>query len=173
MIRTFIALGSNLQEPNEQVDRAVSAIAKLPKSSIYAQSPWYQSSAVGPGDQPDYINGVIALGTELNAAELLIALQGIEKEQHRIRTTRWGPRTLDLDILLYGNNLINEPKLTIPHPRMRERNFVLFPLYDIAPDLVLPGGDTLHKLIAASTKKGLCLVNSLSSNTMQKTERDA
>lgn len=138
----YIGLGSNLDKPQKQVETAINAIANL--GDICAQSPWYQSQAIGPGDQGDYINGVIELQTTLSAHELLHALQAIENQQGRVRTVRWGERTLDLDILLFNKEQIDSEELIIPHPRMTERAFVLYPLLDIAPTLKLPNGQTLQ-----------------------------
>ncbi len=140
MIRTYIALGSNLNDPLGQVEKALQHLRQLPHCELGAISPWYRSKAVGPGAQPDYINGAAEIGTSLDAEQFLKALQQIEALQGRTRQThslqtRWGPRTLDLDLLLYGEALINTPFLQVPHPRMKERNFVLYPLYDINPTL--------------------------------------
>ena len=157
MQRCFIALGSNLQQPLLQVERAVEALAALPESELKAVSPWYRSVAVGP-EQPDYINGVAELYTAQAPLDLLALLQEIENLQHRKRQQRWGPRTLDLDLLLYGNRHIAEPTLLVPHPRMAERNFVLCPLYDLAPDLILADGISLKQQLADVGMQGLSLV---------------
>ncbi|HEY8386192.1 MAG TPA: 2-amino-4-hydroxy-6-hydroxymethyldihydropteridine diphosphokinase, partial [Porticoccaceae bacterium] len=132
---TFIAIGSNLDNPRRQVADAVAALSGLQGSRLVALSPWYRSAAIGPGSQPDYLNGVARLTTRLSPRHLLAALQAIEHAQGRQRTEHWGPRTLDLDILLYGNEIIAEPDLIVPHPRLTQRNFVLYPLADLAPDL--------------------------------------
>ncbi|HEB27945.1 MAG TPA: 2-amino-4-hydroxy-6-hydroxymethyldihydropteridine diphosphokinase [Porticoccus sp.] len=170
MVRCFIALGSNLEQPLEQVNRAIEALAKLPNSRLEATSPWYQSTAIGPGNQADYINGVAELCTTQKPLQLLSLLQQIENQQQRKRLQHWGPRTLDLDLLLYGDQVINEATLTVPHARMLERNFVLCPLHDIAPDLVLPGGIHLQQSLAQLSMDGLSLVETLaetkSSNTI-------
>jgi 2-amino-4-hydroxy-6-hydroxymethyldihydropteridine diphosphokinase len=147
MVRCYIALGSNLDNPLDQVSKAVCALAQLPTTQLTQTSPWYQTKAVGPGEQPDYINGVACLDTELSAIDLLHGLQQIEIDQQRVRSERWGPRTLDLDILLYGNQTIDESALIVPHPRMKERRFVLAPLSDIAPQLHLPDGSSLRTLL--------------------------
>ena len=161
MVRCFIALGSNLEQPLEQVSRAIKALAKLPNSSLEATSPWYQSTAIGPGNQADYINGVAELNTSQKPLQLLSLLQEIENQQQRKRLQHWGPRTLDLDLLLYGDQIINEAILTVPHARMLERNFVLRPLHDIAPDLVLPGGISLQQSLTQLNMEGLSLVDTL------------
>jgi 2-amino-4-hydroxy-6-hydroxymethyldihydropteridine diphosphokinase len=149
MIPAYIGLGSNLQEPLEQLQGAVAAIAELPASRLVQVSCAYRSSAVGPGKQPDYLNAAICLHTGLEPGALLESLQRIELAQGRVRTVRWGPRTLDLDILLYGDLCLATPTLTIPHPALAQRNFVLYPLLEISgPNLVLPDGTDLGTLIA-------------------------
>ena len=150
MIPCYIALGSNQQQPAEQLRRAVAAISQLPESRLHCVSHCYRSAAVGPGEQPDYLNAVLRLDTGLAPGTLLDALQGIENDQGRTRTVRWGPRTLDLDILLYGDLVLSTRRLQIPHPRMADRNFVLYPLLDIAdPNLMLPDGRELGTLVSA------------------------
>jgi len=118
MTQCFIALGSNLGDSLGQLESALQSIAELDHCELLKQSPWYRSVAIGPGTQPDYINGVIAVETGLRAGELLRQLQSIELAHGRERGERWAPRTLDLDILLYGDQCINEPDLHVPHPRM-------------------------------------------------------
>ncbi len=147
-VRAYIGIGSNLNDPAAQVRQALQALAELPASQLIACSPLYRTAPVGgPPDQPDYLNAVAALDTALNPDELLTALQAIETQQGRVRTVRWGPRTLDLDMLLYGSMRCHHPRLTLPHPRLQERTFVLYPLYDIAPDLTIPGLGSLTKLL--------------------------
>ncbi|MFC1578892.1 2-amino-4-hydroxy-6-hydroxymethyldihydropteridine diphosphokinase [Pseudomonadota bacterium] len=149
MITAYIGLGSNLLEPLRQLRRAVQAIAALPQSQLGRVSTAYRSRAVGPGEQPDYLNAVLQLDTALAAPQLLAAMQTIERAQGRVRTVRWGPRSLDLDILLYGNTHMDSPALSIPHPAMRQRNFVLYPLAAISgPQLRLPDGEDLATLLA-------------------------
>ena len=149
MITAYIGLGSNLLDPLAQLRKAVRAVADLPQSRLRRVSNAYRSAAVGPGEQPDYLNAVIQLDTDLEAPRLLAALQAIEQHQGRVRTVRWGPRSLDLDILLYGDARIDSPTLSVPHPAMRERNFVLYPLAAIAgPQLLLPDGEDLGTLTA-------------------------
>lgn len=150
MSHSYIALGSNLGQPLAQLRAAVQAIASLPQTTIAAISPVYRSAAVGPGDQPDYLNAVLRLETTLAPLALLEQLQAIETEQGRERDIRWGARTLDLDILLYDTITSENPRLTLPHPRMAERNFVLYPLRDVAQvNLMLPDGRDLVTLLAA------------------------
>lgn len=154
-IRCFISLGSNLDEPALQIQRALEALGKLPNSALGTISPLYRNPAIGPGQQPDYLNGVAELGTSLDALSLLLHLQTIELAQGRMRTERWAARTLDLDLLLYGDAVIDLPQLQVPHPRMHERNFVLYPLHDIVPQLMLPRGISLQTLLDCSSSVGL------------------
>lgn len=143
---TYIALGSNLDQPLEHLKTALTEIEALPETTLTACSQFYRTKPIGPA-QPDIINAVIALQTGLAPYDLLHALQAIELKHGRTRTVRFGARTLDLDILLYDDWVNDDPKLIVPHPRMHERNFVLIPLSDIAPDLSLPQG-TIAELIA-------------------------
>lgn len=152
---SYIGIGSNLANPRQQVQRAVEALRAIPASRLLAVSPWYGSHPVGgPAEQPDYINGVASLQTRLEPHALLDHLQAIEQQQGRERHTRWGARTLDLDILLYGDECLQDERLTVPHPRLAERAFVLFPLADIAPALVLPNGCSVASLLAGMTGEG-------------------
>ena len=147
MIPAYVALGSNLNNPAQQLSSALNALSRLPETSLTACSPAYRSTAVGPGQQPDYLNAVAALRTALAPLDLLHQLQDIEQAQGRERGERWGARTLDLDILLYGNLVMDEDELTIPHPRMRDRNFVLQPLHDLGATLSLPCGTLIASLL--------------------------
>jgi 2-amino-4-hydroxy-6-hydroxymethyldihydropteridine diphosphokinase len=145
----FIGLGSNLDEPRQQVARALRELAGLPDTTLAAQSSLYRSAPMGPPDQPAYINAVARLETRLAPEALLDALQAIEARHGRVRgDERWGPRTLDLDILLYADVRIDKPRLQVPHPGLAERNFVLQPLAEIAPDLDIPGLGPLRDLLA-------------------------
>ncbi|WP_220812194.1 2-amino-4-hydroxy-6-hydroxymethyldihydropteridine diphosphokinase [Pseudomonas paralcaligenes] len=157
MERVYLGLGSNLAEPLRQLRDALAAIAELPCSQLAAVSSFYASDPLGPPDQPRYANAVAALDTELAPLELLDSLQHIEREQGRVRKAeRWGPRTLDLDILLFGERLLAEERLTVPHYHMHARAFVLYPLAEIAPaDLQLPDGRTLSALLTACPYAGL------------------
>ncbi|TQV68297.1 2-amino-4-hydroxy-6-hydroxymethyldihydropteridine diphosphokinase [Exilibacterium tricleocarpae] len=152
---TYIALGSNLADPLQQVTTALAELSDLAQTRLLASSPWYRSRAVGPGSQPDYINGVAHLRTRLAPQALLLALQAIEQQHRRVRTQHWGPRTLDLDILLYGSQQIHSDTLQIPHPRLAERNFVLYPLADLGGDLTLPNGVSVESLLAKCAADGL------------------
>lgn len=155
MQRCFIGLGSNLAQPREQLQHALQALAAVPQCRRGRVSPFYGNPAIGPGAQPDYVNAVVEVFTELEATALLAHLQQIENAQGRIRTERWGARTLDLDLLLYGDATIATDILQVPHPRLRERNFVLYPLRDIAPDLRLPDGTPLTALLDCCSDAGL------------------
>lgn len=154
-ITVFIALGSNLKNPIAQVNQALIALNEIADTQLVNRSPWYQSRAVGPGQQEDYINGVAQLSTLLTPLALLEELQKIEIQQGRERVVHWGARTLDLDILLYGDLTMDHPRLQIPHPCMDQRNFVVKPLLDIAPHLQLPNGQYLENINLALGMEGL------------------
>ena len=119
----------------------------IKQTSVAACSAFYSSAPIGPGEQPDYVNAVACLETELDATALLDALQEIENRHGRERSIRWGARTLDLDILLFGSEIIDTARLSVPHPRMAERNFVLQPLAELAPELTMPDGRSLQALL--------------------------
>lgn len=138
-VRCFISLGANINKPKQQIASAIAALRQLPLSQLSAVSPWYETAAIGNTDQDNFINAVAALDTQLSAIGLLQSLQAIEQQQGRIRTERWGPRSLDLDLLVYGQEQWRSAHLWLPHPRMLERKFVLQPLRDIAPQLYLNG----------------------------------
>lgn len=158
-VRAYIGLGSNLADPESQLKRAVEALGRIPQSRLAALSRFYRSRPMGPADQPDYINAVAMLDTRLDALDLLDALQAIELEQGRVRgPQRWGPRTLDLDLLLYGAEIINNERLLVPHPGIADRNFVLYPLADIAPELVMPDGTSLQQMLADCSAEGLAVI---------------
>ena len=148
MITAYIALGSNLQNPEHQLRSALAALTALPDSRLQQVSSVYRSAAVGPGPQPDYLNAVARLLTALPPETLLDALQQQERAQGRTRNVRWEARTLDLDILLYGNAVIETERLTIPHRALGQRNFVLYPLLQVCPaNFVLPDGTDLDTLV--------------------------
>ena len=157
LIPAYVAIGANLRDPVQQVMAGVEALAMLPNTRLAAVSPLYRSAPVGYADQPDFVNGVAKIETALAPRELLDALLGIERGFGRVREVKNGPRTLDLDIVLYGDTQVNEPGLVIPHPRMQERAFVVVPLADIDPDQIVPGlgraGDLLAGVDATSLKK--------------------
>ncbi len=142
----FIGLGSNLEAPSVQLAQAVIQLAGLPLSTLIAQSPFYQSRPVGPQDQPDFVNGAVWLSTELEPLDLLDKLQEIEQAHGRERRQHWGPRTLDLDLLLYGEQRITCERLTVPHAELANRDFALQPLLDLNPELALPDGTRLATL---------------------------
>lgn len=161
MSEVFVAIGSNLADPLGQARRAVSALAALPETELQQASSFYSSRPMGPADQPDYVNAVARLTTRLAPLALLDQLQKIELEQGRVRKDeRWGARTLDLDLLLYGDRVINHERLIVPHYGMQEREFVLLPLAEIAPALVLPCGTPLAQLVARCPRNGLTIIAS-------------
>ncbi|HTP98888.1 MAG TPA: 2-amino-4-hydroxy-6-hydroxymethyldihydropteridine diphosphokinase [Casimicrobiaceae bacterium] len=140
MALAYVGLGSNLAHPRRQIARAARALARLPRTHLLALSPNYVTAPVGvPDAQPDYVNAVAALSTSLAPRALLARLNVVERRQRRRRGVRNAPRTLDLDLLLYGHRRIDVPHLTVPHPRMHERAFVLAPLRDVAPAVTIPG----------------------------------
>ncbi|MCL4409667.1 MAG: 2-amino-4-hydroxy-6-hydroxymethyldihydropteridine diphosphokinase, partial [Gammaproteobacteria bacterium] len=136
-VRCYIGLGANLDQPLQTLTAAVAELSQSPELTHWRCSTFYQSKPMGPQDQPDYINAVATFTTALTPLELLNYLQHIENKFGRVRMQRWGARTLDLDILLYGTDTIATERLTVPHPGMLEREFVLVPLAEIAPDLTL------------------------------------
>ena len=139
MTLAYIAIGSNLASPLEQVNAAVEALGEIPQSRIVAVSSFYRTPPLGPQDQPDYLNAAVVLETELGPEALLDNTQRIELQQGRVRKAeRWGPRTLDLDIMLFGHETINTERLTVPHYDMKNRGFMLWPLYEVAPSLTFP-----------------------------------
>ncbi|CNF10111.1 2-amino-4-hydroxy-6-hydroxymethyldihydropteridine diphosphokinase [Yersinia nurmii] len=156
MIRVYIALGSNLAQPLQQVKTALEALEHLPRTRLVACSQLYRTKPLGPQDQPDFLNAVVALDTALPPEQLLDHTQEIERNQGRVRKDqRWGPRTLDLDIMLYGDRMINTERLTVPHYGLKEREFMLYPLADIAPDLIFPDGESLADRLKLVPKNGL------------------
>ena len=148
MTRVYLALGSNLADPLHQIDAALSALDALPETQRVATSPFYRTPPYGPPDQPDYLNAAVALETTLTAEALLDQTQRIEREHGRVRKAeRWGPRTLDLDIMLFGHETINTERLTVPHYDMKNRGFMLWPLFEVAPDLIFPDGIPLRTIL--------------------------
>ena len=135
----FIALGSNQGDRELYLLRAVAEIGKIPTSRITALSSFYETEPVGPVEQDDFLNAVIRIETGLEPEDLLVELQRIEREVFgRVWTVQWGPRPIDLDVLYFGSRIIDSPSLTIPHPRLHERRFVLVPFAEIAPDIIHP-----------------------------------
>ncbi len=149
MIRAYVALGSNLGNPVQIVEDAIDAMAALRGSLLKAMSSLYRTAPVGLKRQPDFINAVVALDTRLSPRDLLDELFAVEARFGRERSVRNAPRTLDLDLLLHGETVQDDPVLTLPHPRMHERAFVLAPLAEIAPDLMIPGRGPVAVLLAA------------------------
>jgi 2-amino-4-hydroxy-6-hydroxymethyldihydropteridine diphosphokinase len=147
-VDAYIGLGSNLEEPEQQVRRALAELAALDQTELEQASPLYWSAPLGPPGQPEFVNAAARLRTRLEPLALLDALQSIEQAHQRVRGERWGPRTLDLDLLLYGTEQIDSERLIVPHPRLYERRFVLLPLVDIAPELRLPDGRRIDDLLA-------------------------
>ena len=148
MTLAYIAIGSNLASPLEQVNAAVQALGEIPQSKIVAVSSFYRTPPLGPQDQPDYLNAAVVLETALDAETLLDNTQRIELQQGRVRKAeRWGPRTLDLDIMLFGHETINTERLTVPHYDMKNRGFMLWPLFEVAPDLLFPDGIPLRTIL--------------------------
>lgn len=136
----YVGMGSNLQGPAVQLDSAFDRLSGISKTRLVSRSSLYRSAPLGGIEQPDFVNAVAALLTRLSARQLLSELQQIEQQHGRERNdVRWGPRVLDLDLLVYSDKTINEPDLTVPHAGIAERNFVLLPLGEIAPDLFIPG----------------------------------
>lgn len=136
----FVGLGSNLAQPRDQVRRALKELEDIPKTAVRARSSFYRSRPLGPKDQPDFINAVAKIRTTLSAHDLLAELFNIENRHGRKRDgTKWGPRELDLDLLIYGDLIISDPDLSLPHPGVTERNFVLLPLVELDPHMVVPG----------------------------------
>ncbi|MCG9754730.1 2-amino-4-hydroxy-6-hydroxymethyldihydropteridine diphosphokinase [Shewanella insulae] len=152
MITVYVALGANLASPKAQLAQACEALKSLASDGQLSVSPYYQSAPMGDVPQPDYLNAVARFTTKLAPLALLDALQGIENEQGRVREVRWGARTLDLDLLLYGDWQLDIPRLKVPHYGMKTRSFVLIPLMDLAPDLILPCGTGLTSLITEELK---------------------
>ena len=151
----FIALGSNLEAPLTQIRNAFVELGALPKTKLIARSSLYRSAPVGNVNQPYFINAVAKLEPRLAPRELLAELLEIERRHGRRREFPNAPRTLDLDLLLYGDLIQHEHGLTIPHPRMHQRAFVLSPLHEIAPDSVIPGIGSVADLLAACTGQQL------------------
>jgi 2-amino-4-hydroxy-6-hydroxymethyldihydropteridine diphosphokinase len=146
-VRAYIALGANLGRAAEQVQYGARALAALPSTKLLHCSSLYRTAPVGNTAQPDFINAVCALETTLPAPGLMQALLEIERAHGRVRDVPGGPRTLDLDLLLYGEAVLNTADLTVPHPRLHERAFVLYPLQEIAPGLEIPGRGRLEDLL--------------------------
>ncbi|NQZ54570.1 MAG: 2-amino-4-hydroxy-6-hydroxymethyldihydropteridine diphosphokinase [Piscirickettsiaceae bacterium] len=154
-MKVYIGLGSNLADPQAQVNLAIDALRLLPTTSVVQQSSLYMSPPMGPPDQPDYINAVVEIETKLTAHTLLDQLQSIEQQQGRVRKRHWGERTIDLDLLLYGDQIVDDERLQIPHPGIPVRAFVLYPLVEIAPELTIPDMGQIDQLTKQCPLDGL------------------
>jgi 2-amino-4-hydroxy-6-hydroxymethyldihydropteridine diphosphokinase len=147
-VRAYIGIGSNLSNPVAQVLEAVDELGMIPDTILVKRSSLYSGKPMGPADQPDFVNAVVSLDTLLSAEELHRTLVSIEDQQGRSRDgEQWGPRIIDLDLLLYGNSIIDTETLTVPHPGMHERDFVIIPLEEIAGNVKIPGRGFLYSLI--------------------------
>lgn len=156
MSLAYIALGANLGDPAATVNAAFAALDQLPQSRLLATSALYRTAPVGIADQPEFVNAAALIDTTLAPEALLDALLGIEQAFGRVRAERNGPRTLDLDLLLYDDLMLATPRLTLPHPRLHLRAFVLQPLADLAPDLAIPGRGRLAAWLPAVANQGIC-----------------
>ncbi|MGR2740683.1 2-amino-4-hydroxy-6-hydroxymethyldihydropteridine diphosphokinase [Billgrantia sp. Q4P2] len=154
LVDAYVGLGSNLDDPADQVRRALDELDSLPLTRCLAASRLYASRPVGPQDQPDFINAVAHLRTRLSPLALLDQLQALEQRHRRVRQRHWGPRTLDLDLLLYGNETLTLPRLQVPHREMASRAFVLLPLAELAPQLQLPDGRRIVDLTGTLATTG-------------------
>lgn len=156
MNRVFLALGSNLANPLHQVQAALDALTTLPETKQVLVSSFWRTPPYGPPDQPDYLNAAVALDTGLSPEALLDQTQRIEHEQGRVRKDhRWGPRTLDLDIMLFGTLTLDTPRLTVPHYDMRNRAFMLVPLLEIAPEITFPDGTRAGNILAGLDSRAI------------------
>jgi 2-amino-4-hydroxy-6-hydroxymethyldihydropteridine diphosphokinase len=150
MPRAYVGLGANLGPREETLERAARLLAETPGVELIAVSSFRDTDPVGVVDQQRFLNGAAAIETRLSPRELLDVLLAIERSLGRVRDgTRWGPRTIDLDLLLYGDDVVDEPGLRVPHPRLRERRFVLEPLAELDPELTVPGAGRVLDLLAA------------------------
>lgn len=157
-MRAWVGLGGNTGDPVATLRAAFKAIAALPETELLRQSSLYRTPAWGPVAQPDYINAVGLLETKLDAVALLAGLLEIERASGRLRIERWGPRSLDLDLLLYGDAIIDVPGLRVPHPHLHERAFMLVPLLEVEPQAVIPGIGRAHDALAALASGGIEVV---------------
>ncbi len=160
-MRVFIGLGSNLENPLEQIKTAIKDMKAMVDTELVACSSLYKSPPMGPQDQPDYINAVIELDTILTPHSLLDELQKIEQQHGRVRKRHWGERTLDLDVLVYGEQILNDDRLIVPHPGIAERAFVVYPLAELDNSLVIPGLGNVAQLVEACPRNGLQQVENI------------
>jgi 2-amino-4-hydroxy-6-hydroxymethyldihydropteridine diphosphokinase len=155
-VPAYIAVGSNLDDPVKQVQRGLDALAGLPRSKQFARSRLYRTAPLGPQDQPEFVNAAAGLLTQLSPRELFVAVKQLELTLGRQPPIeRWGPRRIDLDLIVFGAEVVNETDLVIPHPGAPVRNFVLYPLLDIAPDLPVPGHGRVRELAQRVGSSGL------------------
>lgn len=162
----YVGLGSNLDDPPAQIERAIGHLKRLPWSRVTACSSFYRSAPFGPVEQPDFVNAAVALTTRLSAHRLLNELKRIECRLGRVPAVRWGPRVIDLDLLLLGDAVLSEPGLTVPHPGIAGRNFVLLPLREIAPDLVVPGLGRLADIDVDENEPRISRIDSIKDNEL-------
>lgn len=153
--RAYVGLGSNLEQPERQVRQALAALAGIPGTRLAAHSRLYRTPPWGDTEQPSFVNAVAALDTSLSPHTLLQQLQAIEAAAGRARERRWGPRILDLDLLLHGDSVLDESGLSLPHPQIAQRAFVLVPLAELAPGLQVPGQGRVADLLAAVDAAGI------------------
>jgi 2-amino-4-hydroxy-6-hydroxymethyldihydropteridine diphosphokinase len=162
MIIVYIGLGSNLggdlASPKQNIASAIDTLGEIQATRVISASSFYESKPVGPQDQGDYINAVVKLETDLDATGLLDSLQAIENDHGRERRQHWGPRTLDLDILLFGDQIIHNERLTVPHSEICNRPFVLVPLAEIEPDCVIPEKGLVADMVSKVDKAGLKVI---------------
>lgn len=149
----YIGLGSNIEQPYQQIKNAIIALNKLPDTQVQADSGYYISRPMGPDDQPDYVNAVVEINTSLQAADLLKHCQQIERQQGRVKKRHWGERSIDLDILLYADQQVRSDDLTIPHPGIGQRDFVYIPLLKLNPGVEIPGKGMLNVIVEKCTDK--------------------
>jgi 2-amino-4-hydroxy-6-hydroxymethyldihydropteridine diphosphokinase len=166
MVEVYIGLGSNLDQPEQQIKMAVAALKSFPETRYVGDSGLYLSKplvaeGMSAGDQPDYYNAVALLETGLSAGHMLDHLQEVENSQGRVRDQHWGPRTIDLDILLYGQQSIDDERLQVPHPGLCEREFVLYPLRRLNAELAIPGHGMLKKIIKKCPENGIRYVGEI------------
>jgi len=157
-VPAYIAIGSNLNDPKRQVLTAFERIATLPQTRLEARSRLYRARPMGPQNQPDFVNAAAAVLTQLTPRGLLDSMLAIERALGRDRRERWGPRVIDLDLIWFADAPIDEPGLQVPHPGVSDRNFVLYPLADIAPDVRIPGHGWVSDLKARAGAEGLTLM---------------
>ncbi len=158
MTIAYIGLGSNMESPRQHITTAIQSLGEIQSTRIINVSSLYKSKPMGPQNQGDYINAVVQIETEMEPTELLNCLQAIENDHGRVRAEHWGPRTIDLDILMFGNEIIQNDRLTVPHPEITNRSFVIVPLAEIDPACVIPEKGLVSDLILRIDQDGLELL---------------